>query len=76
MKKRIVRIEEGYWRIRSEKREIGQEEQRRLTEYFHETRFPYRIIEGRLCVPESVPWDEIIERLDHFYDGIADIYPF
>lgn len=76
MKKRIVRAESGFWCIRSEKREIGAQEQARLLEYFREIRFPYRIAAGKLRVPESVPCEEIFEQLKHFYDGIAELYPF
>lgn len=77
MDQRIVRIEDGFWRIRtSESVEIGIEEQRELIDYFIEIRFPYRVIAGTLCVPESVPWGDIYERLEHFYDGRAEVFPF
>jgi hypothetical protein len=76
MKMRIVRVEDGYWRIRSERREIRAKEQSELIDYFNEIRFPYRVIAGRLCVPESVPWSDIYERLQHFYDGRAQVFPF
>ena len=76
MKARVVRVEDGFWRIRSRNREIGAEEQARLVEYFSEIRFPYKIIGGKLRVPESVPWKSISERLQHFYDGDAEVYPF
>jgi hypothetical protein len=76
MKIRVVRLEDGYWRIRSAKRDIGADEQRRLIEYFAEIRLPCKIIGGRIRVPDSVPWSDISERLEHFYDGNADVLPF
>lgn len=75
MMKRIVRPKEGYWSIRSAGREITAEEQAKLIEYFQEIRFPYRIVAGRLRIPQSVPWGEIFERLAHFYDGTAEVCP-
>ena len=76
MKKRIVRVNSGYWCIRSEEREIRAHEQARLIEYFREIGIPYQIVAGRLRVPESVGSKEIFERLEHFYDGTAEVYPF
>jgi len=76
MKTRVARVEDGFWRIRSRKREIGAEEQARLVEYFRKIRFPYKIIGGKLRVSESVRWENISERLQYFYDGEAEVYPF
>ena len=76
MRKRIVRVEDGYWRIRSEKRELRATEHRELIEYFDEIRFPYEVINGRVRVPESVDLHDIFERLEHFYEGRAEVLPF
>ena len=76
MEKRIVRVEDGFWRIRTELDEITAQEQNDLIEYFNEIRFPYQIISKRLCVPDAMRWADIRERLEHFYDGWAEVYPF
>jgi hypothetical protein len=73
---RIVRLEEGYWRIRADEGELEAAEQEELRAYLDEIRLPYRIQHGRLCVPGSISWEELDERLQHFYDGRAELYPF
>jgi len=74
--KRIVRLEEGRWRIRSDQGPLDAAEQGELKDYFDEIRFPYRMIDGQPCVPETVSWATIFERLEFFYDGRAEVYPF
>lgn len=76
MKIRIVRAEEGYWRIRSPKRVIKAEERTKLVEYFREIGFPYKLIGEEVCVPDSVGWGDISKRLEDFYNGEAKVYPF
>jgi len=76
MLKRIVRLEEHVWRIRPDQGELDAAEQQELRDYFDEVRLPYRIDHGRLCVPESVLWEELYERLELFYDGRAEVFPF
>ena len=78
--KRIVRLEEGQWRISSDQGPLNASEQEELKDYFDEIRFPYRMFDGRPCVPPCVPetvsWETIFERLEFFYDGQAEVYPF
>ena len=76
MKTRVARVENGFWTITSNRRELCATERDRLIEYFQEIRFPYRIIDGHIRVPQTVPWDDIFERLEHFYDGEARATPF
>ena len=76
MPKRIVRREGDSWRIRPDQGELDAAEQQELRSYFDEIRMPYRLEHGRLCVPGSVSWEAIYERLNHFYDGRAEVYPF
>jgi hypothetical protein len=76
MPKRIVRLEGDSWRIRPDQGELDAAEQQELRSYFDEIRMPYRLEHGRLCVPGSVSWEVIYERLNHFYDGRAEVYPF
>ncbi len=76
MKIRIVRVEEGYWRIRSPKRVIKAEERTKLVEYFWEIGFPYKLIGEEVRVPDSLGWEDISKRLGYFYDAEAEVYPF
>jgi len=60
---RIVRMEQGFWRIRLDRGELDAVEQQELEDYFGEIRMPYRIRGGRLCIPESVSWVSLHGRL-------------
>lgn len=73
---RIVRLEGDLWRIRPDRGELDAAEQQELRDYFDEIRLPYRIERGRLCVPGSISWETLYERLEHFYYGRAEVYPF
>ena len=76
MDKRIVRLEDGFWKISTETGGLSKLEQEELEEYFNEIRMPYRIISDSLCISGVVDRDAIFERMKHFYDGRADVYPF
>ena len=51
-------------------------EQQELRDYFDDIGMAYRIEHRRLCVPGSISWETLYERLEHFYDGRAEVYPF
>lgn len=76
MEKRIVRLENDLWRIRAESGEIPESEQKELEEYLIEIKMPYRLVDGRLCLEGGVDRDSVFERLQFFYDGWADVFPF
>lgn len=76
MEKRIVRLEEGSWRIRTGIGELPKSEQIEVIEYFDEIKLPYRLIDGCLCIVGDVDRESVFERLEHFYDGRAEIFPF
>ena len=76
MPPRIVRLENNLWRIRPQQGEIDVAEEQELREYFDEVRLPYRIENGRACIVGSIGWDALYERLQHFYEGRAEVYPF
>jgi hypothetical protein len=73
---RIVRLEGDLWRIRPDKGELDAAEEQKLKGYFDEIRLPYRIEHGRICVLGGISWETLYERLEHFYDGRAEVYPF
>ena len=76
MDKRIIRLEDGVWRIRTDIGELSESEQAELKEYFDQIKMPYKIIEGVLCIPDKVERATIFERMEHFYEGRAEVYPF
>jgi len=76
MDKRIVRLEGDLWRVRSDQGELDTAEQQELREYYDEVRMPYRVDGGKPCVLGSISWEALYERLEHFYDGRAEVYPF
>jgi len=76
MNQRIVRITDGYWRIATPDGEICAEEMTNLKCYLDEIRYPYEIDQHGIGIHGSILWNEIEERLLHFYDGIADVIPF
>jgi len=76
MEKRIVRLEDEVWRIRTDAGELPGSEQKELEKYFGEIKLPYRFADGHLCIAGGVDRDAVFERLEHFYDGWADVLPF
>lgn len=44
-----------------------------LTEYLHEIRFPFRKRKSRFVFPPVLDKGSLVEILQHFYDGIADV---
>lgn len=76
MNYRVVRIIDGYWRIKTAEGEIDVEEVARLKAYLDEIRYPYEIDQHGIAIHGSILWEEIEECLVHFYDGIAVVIPF
>ena len=76
MEMRIVRLEENLWRIRTDAGELTKSEQMELIEYVDEIKLPYRLVDGCLCIDGGVARDAVFERLEHFYDGRAEVLPF
>ncbi len=76
MTTRVVRVEQGYWRIRTDLGELSESETEELKKYFDEIEMPYSLIENNLCVNEEISQVEIFGRLEHFYEDRADVLPF
>ncbi len=76
MKKRIVRLEDDLWRIRTDIGELSASESDELIEYFGEIKLNYRVVTGHVCIEGSIDRGSVFERLEHFYDGRADVLPF
>lgn len=76
MEKRIVRLEKDLWRIRTDVGELPKSEQIELIEYFNEIKLPYCLSGNYLCIVGGVDRDAVFERLEHFYNGRAEVFPF
>ena len=76
METRIVTKIDGKWRISTEKGEIDSREMRSLQEYLDEIRYPYKIDDDGIGIEGTLGRDDVCERLEHFYDEIAEVYPF
>jgi hypothetical protein len=73
---RIVRLEDDMWRIRTGEGELDGVEQDSLEDHLAEIHMPYQMINGRLCIPATISWETLYERLSHFYSGRAEVFPF
>ena len=76
MEKRIVRFEDNMWRIRTDTGELPQSERSELIEYFDEIRLPYRLVGDCLCIIGEIDRATVFERMEYFYDGRAEVFPF
>ena len=76
MEKRIVRQEDDLWRIRTDTGELPASERDELIEYFGEIKLNYRVVTGLVCIAGSIDRGSVFERLEHFYDGRAEVLPF
>ena len=76
MEKRIVRFEDNMWRICTDAGELPQSERSELIEYFNEIRLPYRLAGDCLHIVGEIDRDTVFERMEHFYDGRAEVFPF
>ena len=76
MEKRIVRLEDDLWRIRTDSGELPDSERDELIEYFGEIKLNYRLTNGRVCIVGTMDQGTVFERLEHFYDGRAEVLPF
>ena len=76
MEKRIVRLEDDLWRIRTDTGELPTSERDELIEYFGEIKLNYRVVTGHVCIAGSIDSGSVFEQLEHFYDGRAEVLPF
>jgi hypothetical protein len=76
MEKRILRLKDDFWRIRTDTGELADAERNALRAYLDEKRFKTAIIDDNLAVAGELTWQEIVEPVEAFYKGKADVYPF
>lgn len=76
MDKRIIRFENDMWRIRTDVGELPKSERSELIEYFDEIKLPYRLAGNCLYIVGEIDRGTVFERVEYFYDGRAEVFPF
>src|ERR1700687_3517180 len=76
MEKRILRLEDEFWRIRTDRGELADEERNALKAYLDEKGFKTAMIDDNLAIAGELTWQEVFEPIDGFYAGQAEVYPF
>jgi len=76
MEKRILRLEDEFWRIRTDTGELADAECKALRAYLDEKGFKTSMIDDNLAIAGELTWQEIVEPIERFYEGKADVYPF
>ena len=76
MEKRILRREDDVWRIRTDTGELAAAGRNALRAYLEEKGFKTATIDNNLAIAGELTWQEVVEPLEAFYAGKADLYPF
>jgi len=76
MEKRILRLEDEFWRIRTDTGELADAERNVLRAYLDEKGFKTAMIDDNLAIAGELTWKEVFEPIAGFYEGKADVYPF
>jgi nicotinic acid phosphoribosyltransferase len=76
MEKRILRLEAKFWRIRTDTGKLADAERNALRAYLDEKGFKTAMIDDNLAIAGELTWQEIVEHIELFYEGKADVYPF
>jgi hypothetical protein len=76
METRILRLEDEFWRIRTDRGELADEERNALRAYLDEKGFKTAMIDDNLAIAGELTWKEVFESIESFYAGQAEVYPF
>ena len=76
METRILRLEDEFWRIRTDTGELAETERNALRAYLDEKGVKTAMIDDNLVIAGKLTWTEIFEPIQGFYEGKADVYPF
>ena len=76
METRILRLEDEFWRIRTDTGELAETERNALRAYLDERGFKTAIIDDNLVIAGKLTWTEVFEPIHGFYEGKADVFPF
>src|SRR5438874_301445 len=61
MEKRILRLEDDFWRIRTDTGELADAERNALRAYLDEKGFKTAIIDDNLAIAGELTWHEVVE---------------
>ena len=64
MEKRILRLEDDFWRIRTDTGELADAERNALRAYLDEKGFKTAIIDHNLAIAGELTWQEIVEPVE------------
>jgi len=73
MEKRILRLEDDLWRIRTDTGELADAERNALRAYLDEKGFKTAIIDDNLAIAGKLTWQDVVEPIEGFYEGKADV---
>jgi hypothetical protein len=76
MEKRILRREDDFWRIRTDTGELADAERNALRAYLEEKGVKTAILDDHLAIAGELTSQEVVESIEAFYEGKADVYPF
>jgi hypothetical protein len=76
MEKRILRLEDEFWRIRTDRGELADEERNALRAYLDEKGFKIAMIDDSLAISGELTRKEVFETIESFYEGKAEVFPF
>ena len=71
-----MRLEDDFWRIRTDTGELADAERNALRAYLDEKGFKTAIIDDNLAIADELTWQEVVGPIEAFYEGKADVYPF
>jgi hypothetical protein len=69
MQKRILRLEDEFWRIRTDKGELADAERDALRAYLDQKGFKTTIIDDNLATAGELTWQEVVEPIEGFYEA-------
>jgi hypothetical protein len=76
MEKRILRLEDEFSRIRTDTGELADAERDALRAYLDGKGFKTAMIDDNLAIDGELTWQEVVEPIEDFCEGKADVYPF
>ena len=69
-----MRLEDDFWRIRTDTGELADAERNALRGYLDEKGFKNAIIDDNLVIAGELTWQEVVEAIEAFYEGKADVF--
>ena len=70
-----MRLEDDFWRIRTDTGELADAERNALRAYLDEKGFKTAIIDHNLAIAGELTW-QVVEPIEAFHEGKAAVYPF